>query len=186
MVSGSVSPGKKINPRDVFAVPFGNNGHAAAGFSAGLNFDFMDTIEVGGEVGFTHFFERDICNLRVPTSEYQSGIFPFATDVTLKPSHNWHFGGKIAAYHFLDRLSLFFQYLIVDHCEDKIELKCPDPAFKPEILECLTNWKVKLVDIGVTYDISPNTGLGFLWQAPLSQKNAYRSTTVLFTFYATF
>jgi hypothetical protein len=186
MVSGSVSPGKKINPIDVFAVPFGNNGHASAGFSAGLNFDFLDTIEVGGEVGFTHFFARDIDNFRVPTSEFQSGIFPFATDVRIKPSHNWHFGGKISAYHFLDRLSLSFQYLIIDHCEDKIELKKCDPAFKPEILECLTSWKVKLIDIGITYDISPNTGLGFLWQAPLSQKNAYRSTTVLFSFYATF
>jgi len=54
--TGSLSPGKKKDPNQLFALPFGNNSHHAVGFTAGVNFDFTETIEFGGEVGWTHFF----------------------------------------------------------------------------------------------------------------------------------
>lgn len=186
MFSGSVSPGKVNTNRKPFAVPFGNNGHNALGFSGGLNFDFVDTIEIGGEIGFTHFFEKDFSCFFVPNFEEQRGIFPFMTNVSIQPGHNWHFAGKISAYHFLEHLSLYFQYVMIDHGQDKIET-CPcDDAFLPEVLECLSNWRVKLGNVGANYDLTPNCGLGFFWQMPFSQRNAYKSTTVMFSFYATF
>lgn len=186
MLSGSVSPGKVNTNRKPFAVPFGNNGHNALGMSFGLNFDFVETIEIGGEVGFTHFFRKDFSCYFVPNFEGQQGIFPFMTNVSIQPGHNWHFAGKISAYHFLEHLSLYFQYVMIDHGPDDIDTKVCDDAFLPEVLECRSSWRVKLGNVGVDYDLTPNCGLGFLWQMPFSQRNAYKSTTLMFSFYATF
>lgn len=185
-IGGSTSPGKKKNPNKFFGLPFGNNEHASVGLTGGIDFDFIESIEVGGEVGFTHFFDKSFSNFRVPTNKFQTTIFPFTTDVKISPGRNWHFAGKITAYHFLDKLSMYFQYVLIEHKDDDIKLKRSDPTFLPKVLEKTTGWKTKLANIGFNYDISPNLLLGFLWQAPLSQRNTYRSTTILFTFNATF
>ncbi len=192
-IGGTVSPGDEDRLDEqsfdkAFALPFGNNDHSGVGFTAGLNIDFVESIEVGAEVGTTYFFERNFEKVRVPTSVFQSGIYPFTTDVSVHPGFNWHFGGKIAAYHFLDRLSGYFQYVQMEHKQDDITLrKCEDAGtFLPEQLEKLTGFKAKFIDIALNYDISPNIGLGLFWQAPISQRNSYRSSTILFSFYATF
>lgn len=185
-LGGSVAAGKRKDSNMAFALPFGNNDHNAIFFTAGVNFDFVETIEFGAEAGITHFFSRDFKNFRIPTSEFQTGIFPFATDVSISPGHNWHFGAKIAARHFLDRLSFSFQYLMVEHQKDNICLKEASPAFMPDILAKTTKFRTKVANIAFNYDFSPHIGVGFLWQAPLSQRNTYRTTTLLFSFYAQF
>lgn len=178
-ISGSVSPGKKENFNILFEAPFGNNGHSSFGFTTGVNFDFIETIEIGGEVGFTTFFKKSFCNYHVPNSEFQTTIFPFATDVTIKPGHSWHFLARLAAYHFLDNLSMHFEWVMLTHNQDCITLDTPDPAFLPHVLEKMTTFKTKLGNAGFNYDISPNIGLGFLWQIPFSQRNSYRSSTLM-------
>ncbi len=185
-LDGTIAAGKERKRNDAFAVSFGSNDHHAIGANAGIDLDFADTVEIGAEVGFAHFFKRSFCNVFIPTSKFQSGIYPFATDVSIQPGNNFHIGAKLAAYHFLDYLSFFFQYILVEHKDDKITLKEPDPAFMPEILECKSTFKVHLANIAFNYDISPNIALGILWQAPLKQQNAYRSTTILFTLNITY
>ncbi|TET36165.1 hypothetical protein E3J61_01195 [Candidatus Dependentiae bacterium] len=192
MVSGGASPGDEDRIvggfNKAFFTPFGNNDHNTIGFTAGLNFDFVDTVEIGGEVGVTHFFSKNFEKFRLPTSEWQSGVYPFFTDVRVSPGFNWHFGAKISSYHFLECLSGYFEYIQVRHSQDKIELrKCEDQGiFFPNQLEVLTGFEVKLVNAALNYDISPNINLGIMGQIPLSQKNAYRSSTILFSFAATF
>lgn len=192
-LGGSVSPGAIKDPNkqlfnEAFAVPFGNNGHSAVGFTGGLNFDFVESIEIGSEVGITYFFKENFDNYRVPTSEYQSGIFPYRTSVSVTPGLNWHFGAKISAYHFLDKLSGYFQYIQMEHKPDSINLrKCEDEGiFLPEVLECRSSFQARMANIALNYDISPNMGLGIFAQLPLDQKNAYRSTTVMLSFNASF
>jgi len=185
-IGSSIGVGKPRDPRRVFSLPFGNNGHNSLGFNVGLNLDFTESLEFGAEAGMTHFFSRCIQGLRVPNSLCQSGIYPFATDVSYRPGRNVHFGAKMNAYHFVDRLSFYFQYLFINHDKDKICLQQADPAFTPSALEQVTNWKTHLANIGFNYDLSPNIALGFLWQAPLMQQNVFRSTTLMFSFIATF
>lgn len=187
-LTGSFSPGKAMPPGKLFAVPFGNNKHTAVGFSGGINFDFVETVEIGGEFGYTHFFERTFFDVPVPTSIFQNNLYPFSTDINVNPGGNLYFSGKIAAYHFVDMLSMFFQYVVVEHKQDKIDLlRGKDVGvFFPDILEAKSSFKTKLANIGFNYDLSPNISLGFLWQAPLSQRNTYRSTTIMFTFTGTF
>lgn len=185
-LGGQFACGKEKCPNKVFSVPFGNNGHHSVGGVLGIDIDFVDTIAIGGEFGLTHFFSREYCKQPIPNNLYQSGIFPFKTDVTIYPGLNWHFGLKLQAYHFLDRLSCYFQYMIVTHRHDEIKLKKCDPAFKPEALECRSCWQSQFGNIGFYYDISPAISLGILWQAPFVQKGVYRSSTLLFSFTAFF
>ncbi|HSC25397.1 MAG TPA: hypothetical protein VLB80_04260 [Candidatus Babeliales bacterium] len=184
-VGASVSPGKKDNEHMFFAAPFGNNGHPSVGFTTGVNFDFLETIEIGGEVGYTHFFTRSFCR-PIPNSEFQTNLFPFSTNVSVSPGDNWFFGARIAAYHFIDKLSMYFEWFVLDHQQDDIDLKKPDPAFLPKVLECTTSFKTKLGNAGFNYDLSPNVGVGFLWQIPFSQRNSYRSSTLMASLNVTF
>lgn len=197
MVSGSFSP-MTINPNKIYAAPFGNNGHNAFGFTGGLNFDFFQSLEIGAEGGFTHFNSREICNFHVPNSPLQQGFYPFSTTVNYSPGNNTHFAAKIAAQHFLDKLSMYFQFVIVHHNRDCIQVKDSQcscgfdgadkegDSFRPDVLEKRSDWKTKVGNCGLNYDISPNIALGFLWQAPLSQSGTYRSSTVMVSFNGTY
>lgn len=186
MLSGSFSPGRQKDEHKAFAVYFGNNKHAALGGSAGVSLDFAETIQVGAEVGYTHFFKHNYFDLRVPTSRFQSGVFPYFTNASIRPGGNTHFALRMLAYHFFYNLSLHLHYHIVDHKPDTIELATHDPAFFPDELEKTTGWRNQSINVGATYDILPNFGVGMLWQAPVIQRNSYRSTTIMFTVYAFF
>jgi len=186
VISGSAATGTTKDPNVAFALSSGNNGHNSVGFTAGLTLDFVDTIEIGAEGGFTHFFDKDFCRYRVPNSACQSGIYPFTTDVCISPGHNWHFAATMNARNFLHHLSFYFQYVIVQHQKDTIRLKKCDPAFKPEVLEKISDWKVQMANIALNYDISPSISIGFLWQAPLQQQRTFRNTTVMFSFNAAY
>ncbi len=181
MLSGTVAIGKERDPNKLFALSHGNNDHHSIGGTAGINIDFVETVEVGCEIGATHFFPRDFCCFRVPNNECQQTIFPFNTDIHRSPGWNWHFAAKLGAYQFLEHLSFYFQYVLVQHQDDKICLKCCDPCFDPEALEKVSTWKTQLANTGFNYDISPHLSLGFLWQAPLMQQFAFRSTTLMFS-----
>jgi hypothetical protein len=176
----SFSPGRARDTSELYGLPFGNNKHTAAGFTTGLDLNFIGTIEIGGAFGYTHFFDRDFDCFRVPNSKLQHNLFPFTTSVNVQPGHNIHFEGSLIARHFLGNLSMFFQYINLDHQEDCITVKNGDPAFVPWALSCTTGFKTKIANIGFTYDFTPNFSLGFLWQAPLTQRNTYKSTTVMF------
>ena len=184
----------ETRPNQAFAAPLGNNGHNSIGATGGINFDFVETVEVGAEAGVTHFFPRTFCDLRIPNqmcgrqpgNQCQLGIYPFTTQACVQPGLNWHFAAKLQAWHFIDRLSFLFQYVLVQHEHDHIRLINPDPAFAPSVLEAQSNFTAQLGNISLYYDISPNLNVGALVQAPLNEKNAYRSTTVMISLWATF
>lgn len=185
-VEASFATSKKIDADAVFAVSAGNDGHNAISATLGMDGEFATSIEIGWEFGYTHFFDKNVCNMPMPTSCFQQGIYPFCANVNLQPGANWNFGAKMSTYHFVDRLSFFFQYMLVIHEKDSIKLRSCDSAFLPELLENRSAFKTHVANVGFNYDISPNIGLGFLWQAPLQQQASYRSTTIMFGFNATF
>jgi len=178
-VGATLASGKERDPLRAFALSHGNNGHNAISALGGINLDFTETIEIGMEAGGTHFFDNSFNNYPVPTSCLQSGIYPFTTGVTISPGFNWHFGLKLNAHHFLDKLSFYFQWIIMEHMKDEVCIANADTAFKHEVLECRSPWKAQVINTALNYDISPNIALGFLWQAPVCQRNVFRSTTVM-------
>jgi hypothetical protein len=176
----SFSPGMGRDTSELYGLAFGNNKHTACGFTTGVDLNFIGTIQIGGAFGFTHFFAHDFDCFRLPNSKLQSNLFPFTTSVRVQPGNNLHFEGSLIARHFLDNLSMFFQYINLQHQEDCISVCNDDPAFVPGALAKTTGFKTKLANIGFIYDFTPNFSVGFLWQAPMAQHNSYRSTTIMF------
>lgn len=180
--------GNEVNPNCLFALPGGNNGHTGLGFGAGLNFDFVETIEIGVQASMTEWLPRRYCSYPIPVNNYQQGILPYKADLTLRPAANWTFSALMNAYHFLDRLSVWAQWVAVYHGKDcftdifvhpfgSSNQTPPEPDL--DRMTCWSRWSSHMVNVGLTYDISPNIALGFLWQTPVAQRNAYRSTTLM-------
>ena len=69
-LEGLIPTGNKVNPNQLFALPGGNDGHGGLGFTAGLNFDFVETIEIGVQAALTEYFARNYCNYPVPVNEF--------------------------------------------------------------------------------------------------------------------
>jgi hypothetical protein len=178
--------GKPRNRNELYSLPFGNDRHWSVGGDAGLALDFSDTVEIFAGGGLNYFFARDVSVYRIPNDPHQQGFFPFATAVRVKPGFNFNFGAGMHAHWFIDRLSATAEWVMVKHEEDDIELLTPDPAFFPRQAECITKFTVHVINAALNYDISPNLAIGALAQFPISQRNAYRSTTFLATFRAVF
>jgi len=180
-VGASFPSGKPKHPSSPFSVAFGNNGHYAVRADVGFSFDFVETIEVGAHGGLAHFFPRKIRNYRVPSTKFQTGVYPFTTDIEMSPGNTWHIGIFMNAYHFLECLSFYGEYLYVTHQTDHIKLTQPDNVFRPDILECQSPWMVQLLNFGFNYDISRNFRLGGFYQLPLQRRHAAKSTTYMLT-----
>ncbi|MCL4361333.1 hypothetical protein M1446_03190 [Candidatus Dependentiae bacterium] len=178
--------GKDINQNKVFSLPTGYNGHASLGFRGGFSFDFVETILLGMEAGFTHWFPRDYCNYRMPTNCLQSGIFPTGANVRIEPGTNWEFNISMSAYHFIERLSVYIQYVYVSHAQDCIKGLACDTPFLTKLASQLTKFEYQAINSSLWYDLSPGIALGFLWQAPVNRRNAYRTNTFMGSIVATF
>jgi hypothetical protein len=180
-VAGILSPGQTRNFLEQFSLNFGNNRHHAVAVHGGIDLDFMYTITVGFDGGMTWFASHDFDNVPVPTSEYQSTIFPFTTAVSIKPGLSTYLSAHMNALYFIDKLSGYIEYIIIEHREDKYTLKVPDDAFMPKVLQETSSFKVKLLNVGFNYDLVPWFSIGVAVQIPISQRNAYRSTNALFS-----
>lgn len=180
---GSVFLGKVMPTNRVLAAPFGNNGHSSIAFTTGFHIDFNETVEIGFYGGITHFSKRRVNKYHLPNHETQSGVFPFATDVDIRPGNNHSFNISLHAYRFIDKLSAYVDFTFVNHDADHITLidSSLEDVFRVCQRACLTKFTSQFLTTAGNYEISPNISLGFAVQWPLQQRNAYRSTTVLGT-----
>lgn len=215
-VGGAIPLSDQIDPNDILAIPVGNNDHYSVGMSTGFTLDFLDTVDLAIEGGFTHFFSHKTCNAPLPTFSLENGLFPYKADINVQPGSTWNFGITMNAYHFLDRLSFWIQYMLLSHGQNDIKVcksYIPDGSvFSPNYTgepvgdfdllpmpavpqkqgfntcdaQCVSKWEVHMLNLSFTYDISPNAGMGLAWQLPMRLRNAFRSNTVLGTFYLTY
>ena len=173
-----------------FAVSIGNNNHTYVGGTAGFTIDFLDTIDLTFSGGFSYFFPHEYCGVHLPTSVFESGIFPYTADINVRPGPTWYFNFGMHAWHFIDNLSFWAEYVIVSHAQDKIHV-CRShippgscyytTGFLVERAETLTKWEAHLANVAFNYDLSNNFQFGILWQAPCRQRNTYRQGTILGT-----
>lgn len=192
-ISAPMTKSQDINA--LFSVPFGIDRHWGYGFTSGFTLNFLETIELGFDAGFTRYSEEFYCNYPVPTNELQEGIYPRKADLKKRPGTTWAFGATMGAYHFLSCLSAYVQYRLLHHCDDHFCIINPIPVTPitagapPDnfvVSNILVNkmkqeseWTSSFVDVHLDYDISESMQLGFFWQAPVTQQFAYRPTTVM-------
>lgn len=165
----------------LYALPFGNNGHASFGGVVGLMFEFAKAIELGFEFGATGFFENRIDALPCPNHELQRVLYPYRQNVNYSPGFNGQFAAILNAYNFTHNISFSLKYNFVQHNQDTITLITPSAYFLPEKLEQLSIWNSQMITGALTFEIQPSIYVSFAWQGALTQKNAYCSNTVLTT-----
>ncbi|MBI2352908.1 hypothetical protein HYV11_01530 [Candidatus Dependentiae bacterium] len=213
-IGTSIPISKKQNYKKLLSLPFGNNGHYSVGGAVGFMFDFLDSVEVGFEGGGTYFFEHSM-HRPVPNHPLQRVVYPYSTDVRLQPGFNWHFKANINAYQFMDHISFWASYELIEHKKDhyclcnnsnnmvtktlkSIAQTTSDTActsdtaiilgtktekiFYPELLNCNSAWRSQFINLALVFDIQPGMQASFLWQQPISPKNAYYPVSIMGTF----
>lgn len=163
----------------LYALPFGNNGHASFGGVVGLMFEFAKAIELGFEFGATGFFENIIDAVPCPNHELQRVLYPYRQNVKYSPGFNGQFAAILNAYDFTHNISFSLKYNFVQHNQDTITLVTASSYFFPEMLEQLSIWNSQMITGALTFELQPSIYLSFAWQGALTQKNAYCSNTVM-------
>lgn len=187
---------KTYDPNHLFSLPFGNGPHRAGGFNAGFTLNFLETVYTCLDGGMIKYSSEHIDQHPVPTHDRQAGIFPRKADICCNPGTTWTFGAMIGCDHFVDRLSGWVEFRTTHHAKDTINIINPikentsdsfaTSDIKVKKMQQESEWSSNMVNIGLNYDISPNVALGFLWQAPIRQHNAYRSNTIMGNITASF
>lgn len=57
-----------------------------------------------------------------------------------------------------------------------------EQIFYPEVLRCNSDWRMQFLNMGLVFDIQPGMQAGFVWQQPISPRNAYYPVSLLATF----
>ena len=179
-LAGSFPIAETANYKNILSLPFGNNGHPSAGAALGMTFDFTDTIEVGFEGGATYFFPRNEFR-PVPTHKLQRLLYPFATDVHTEPGTNWHANAMMSAYQFMPHVSFWLTYEFIEHhkdCHTVID-KAKAEHFVPQVIDKQSDWRAQFFNAGLVFDIQPGMQASFVWQQPISPRNAYVPVTFM-------
>ena len=184
-IGATAAAAKAANPNKLYDISLGNNRHQSINIAGGFSLDFAETLELDFFTGITHFFSRTY-SARVPTHALQSTLFPYSTGIISKPGQSWFVSLGLNAYHLMDNLSIYAQYLYMAHLKDKISLVVPDAAFIPSRLEQDSPFKIQVANFGFDYDLSPNFAIGLGYQMPLARRGAYKANTVLLNLTLTF
>ncbi len=179
MVGGSIPVASTKDYAKLYALPFGNNGHGSFGGTAGVTFDFINSIEFGFEFGATSFLPINIEDLPIPNHELQRVIYPYRQNVRYTPGFNGQFAAIFNAYEFAHNTSFSFRYNYIQHMQDSIKLITPNENFFPYYLEETTPWNSQMFIASLVFEIQPSVFLSVAWQGALSQRNAYCSNTIL-------
>jgi hypothetical protein len=177
---GTFPVAKEIDYSNLLSLAFGNNGHVSAGGGVGMTFDFAESVEVGLEGGITAFFAKDEYR-PFPTSPLQRVIYPFWTDVKTQPGFNWNFKVLLNSYQFLKHVNFWFSYELVQHRKDTITVCDSEKAqyFYPEAITCKSDWRGQFFNAAIVFDIQPGMQASFVWQQPISPRNAYYPVSIM-------
>ena len=179
-IGGSVPTGEKKNHYNILSLPIGNDGHASIGGGGGFLFDFAESVEVGIEGGVTYFGSKTK-TMPFPTHELQRVLYPFDATVDLQPGMNWEFSALLNCYQFIKHVSFWFTYEYIEHQRDCYTVcnKSKAQYYVPKVIECKSDWRAQFFNAAVVFDIMPGTQFSFVWQQPISPRNAYYPVSIM-------
>jgi len=174
--------GEKKDQDIAFSIPTGNDGFFGGSLQGAINFEFPETIQFGFGGGLTFFDKKNQGSYRVPSSNSQSGIYPWKTSIKKRPGTTWHVFAGFTAQEFLDKLSFYFNYVYTRKEKDSIGMS--DTAtrnnyFKPKKLEDESSWQSQVIHFGLDYNVTPELSFGFGVQTPITGKKILRTTTLM-------
>lgn len=179
-VGGSVPTADQRNPYNILSLPIGNDGHASVGGGGGFLFDFAESVEVGIE-GSVTYFNSKTKTMPFPTHELQRVLYPFDATVNIQPGMNWEFSALLNCYQFLKHVSFWFTYEYIEHTKDCYTVcdKSIAQYYVPNVIECRSDWRAQFFNAAVVFDIMPGAQASFVWQQPISPRNAYYPVSIM-------
>jgi hypothetical protein len=177
-IAASLPTGDAPKYLNALEVPAGNSGHFSLGGTVGLTCDFIETVQVGLEVGYDHFFEKIHTNRPVPNNKYQSILYPYKRDIRVQPGHNIHLAVSMDAYQFITNANFFCSYEYISHAHDTHTLVKDNPFFLPGQLDKNTYWNSQMLNAAINFNVTENFNAGITCQFPVSQRNAFNTASV--------
>lgn len=177
--------GDEQNSKKAFSLATGNDGFFGITTELALNFDFPGMIQMSIGGGSLFFNSRELTNYRVPSSLYQSGIYPWKTSISKEPGITWYANASLKAESFIPDMSLYLDYVFSYHDKDTITLKEKDSTRRAAFATGLPRlidesaWKNQQFNLGLKYNITKTLAFGGLIQAHISGVRVYRGTTFL-------
>lgn len=170
-----------------FQIPVGNNGLFAGTADFGVLLDFADMITFGFGGGITLTQNQDFRKERVPTSIYQSGFFPWTTQVKRTIGTTWYLNASIQCLNFTDGFSFYGDITLAEHSADKIAFN-ENNALKAELLESInaagilsgmSAWRSQNYNLGIDLELTPNLTAGWGMQGSLGGVRVWKNITLI-------
>ncbi|MBD3273185.1 hypothetical protein GF385_02425 [Candidatus Dependentiae bacterium] len=180
-----IPTGKEKNQDAAFSLPTGNDGFWGVTVDGAINFALPASIQFGFGVGLAYFFERDLDDYRIAANDSQQAIFPWKAKIKKDPGLLWNFNASLKALQFLDNFSAYMDFIYLRHNRDEITMREDDEDrndyFLPSTNEENSKWWATIFQGGVEYVFSKGLQIGIGFQAHLSGRRVYRTTTILGT-----
>lgn len=184
--------GVRQKNNQVFSLPTGNDGHWGGTAEASIDFDFPGTVQLSFGGGAAFYDSRHIKDFRLPSHEFQMGVYPWTIDIKRTPGAVWYVNGSFKAYLFTENFSFYFDYIYTQHNRDSIDVdkdvvtydqveKDRKTLFFPKIVEEDSRWKSNIVHCGINYIVTDGLELGLSFNAHISGIRVYKDTTILGT-----
>ncbi len=106
-------PGNKI-----FSKPLDNNGHWELGGNLGIEFDFINNIVLGADVGFSWYNQSNYTNVPVPTNQFNEGIYLYSANFIKIPGFSYTIAAGMQVDELFDCVNFFTEYRLIRHAED--------------------------------------------------------------------
>lgn len=107
----------------IFSKPLDNNGHWELGINGGIEFDFINNIVFGGEVGVSWYNGSDYYNVPVPTNQFNEGIYLYNANVLINPGFSYTASLGMQVDELFKCVDFFIEYRLVRHAEDDFIIK---------------------------------------------------------------
>jgi len=174
----------KTNVDKIFAAPLGSNGFLSWTAEGALSFDFPQSIQVSIGGG-TVISESKTVWQRMPSSIYQSGIYPWKTMINKRPGTTWYVNSSFKAENFIDGLSCYFDYIFTEHLKDSLTLResnanrllCFQSALDKAVHE--SAWRSQQWNAGLNYKVTDMLSFGCAVQSHVTGVRVFRPTTIL-------
>lgn len=187
-VGASLPLGQERNYNKIYAVVNGSDGFAGLTAEGAIALDFPKMMQLSAGGGLTVYNTRTLTGYHVPTSDFQSGLYPWTTSITRQPGPVWYMNISMKADDIMSKkdvpnFSVYFDYIYAEHLRDTVRVKEPNAAFaqyfKPEMLERDSLWKAQMLHAGIKCGLSKNIYLAFSAQGTIGGSRTYRPTTIL-------
>lgn len=113
----------RVPSNKIFGKPIDNNGHWELGAQAGIEFDFVNNIVFGANIGMSWYNSSDYYNVPVPTNQFNEGIYLYNANIIVIPGFSYTASLGMQVDEFLKYFDLFLEYRVVRHAEDNFIIK---------------------------------------------------------------